>query len=662
MALKFQTTLILALACASAAIRARDPKDMKELVSDSVTICGNDDIWDDITSPKSVNAIRGIGWKRIDGIMQGFVSNHKDLVEASETVINNLKKKIAEKEEKESSRPLTQEEIESLVKQAVEHETSFTSKEAAEATACGKPGLEFNGQRFSPEAFDNSNIVMTDLARSFFTPSLESDVSTFTTKCEDYLGFKRTGDDVKDDLESYCDELCNELAQTVQAVSNEIGAGPQEDLRKLKKELAKEQTKKEGLYGKQKQCEDAIKKIDRFHKYIDDLAGDMSSKFKAFKKAEWALFDAEEVWKKLTKNFIEQQNAVDTAMKGLTDLGQAATKANDEMLTADAAMKDSKEKFKVATDEWTALREDMEGLRAAEKYADEVKEKLSLLLLSMDDYAEECVREPVRNIGLYEEADVYDTNFFTWEVKTLPAKVDMNSALSAFHDYCENTAKGIFDKVKAKVDLSPLCDLQPQTETLKQIVSTVQARKDKVVEAITDVQSWLNPFKGTDVTEATEQPDYVAHGEPLGLRRVMSMGLEQFYSGYLKKWKKYGEFLTLLGGLSVAITDLDSKLQQAADHMTGVAGELAAAEDHLENAVAVFKQAETDANLEKEDLKNVLQGLEDKVKQAKNTLEDLKLKVAEARKQWKDAEKTLLAQHSAASSLAERYASTFKLE
>merc|ERR1719325_435054 len=179
----------------------------------------------------------------------------------------------------------------------------------------------------------------------------------------------------------------------------------------------------------------------------------------------------------MTANLLAQQQLVQKATSGLTDLGVAASTAKEEMETADAQVADVTTALTKATDEWEALTADMEAVKVAEKYADEVKERLSLLLMKMDGYVEECVREPVRNIGLSEETKVYDGEFFTWDVNKLPAKEDMNDALSAFHQYCEGTAKGIFELVKDKVDLSPLCELQPQDDTLTEIVTTVQKKK-----------------------------------------------------------------------------------------------------------------------------------------------------------------------------------------
>jgi len=663
MVLKLRLTLGLALFQASTARRARDPAGMRALGSgDDVTICGDPDIWADITSPDSIYGVRGIEWSKIDGTMENYVDIHKDLVASSDQTINKLKKKIEEKNAKASSRPISEDEIQDLVEKSVAHSTSFGSSEIAKVTACGKPGKKFNGKRPNPRGFGKSKEIMMEVAEEFFTPDVESDVGRFTTVCEDYLGFQRTGDTKKDDIESYCDELCADLAKNAQAVSDRKGDGSKADVRKLQRELQKNEVQREELYSKQTQCEHATTSINSFRKYLEELAQDMSDKHEIFQDAEWALADATDIWNELTGKLLEQQATMEDAKKGLTDLGKAAQAASEALDTADAQKQSASGALKTAEEQWKTLTADLEGVRAAEKYADDVKKRLSLLLLKMDGYVEECVREPVRNIGLSEETKVYEGQFFTWDVETLPAKEDMDAALSAFHDYCENTAKGIFEKVKDTVDLSPLCELQPQDVTLNEIVTTIQDRKNSVVEAITSVQSWLDPFKGTDVTKETEKPDFVDHGEPLGLRRVMNMGLEEFYSGYLKKWKKHGEFLQLLASLTVAISDLDKKVASATDAMEKAAGEMKAAQDQLESAVATFKQAEDAATLEKQELVDLVNTLEQQVSEAKQNLEDLEKKVQEAKKAWKISSETLLTQHAKASAFAEKPAAISELK
>merc|ERR1719499_132475 len=457
------------------------------------------------------------------------------------------------------------------------------------------------------------------LHQSFFDDKLgaedfvEADKLQFTKACEDALGFERTGDDKKDDMASYCDEMCAEMAQAVQVVSNQKSPAKKYDVKKLERELSKAEAKREQDSTKKEECENAQTRIGSYRTYLQGLLDEMSSKHKLFQNAEWALANARDVLDDLTSDLAAQQLLVDQANQGLSELGQIEQSTKDVLETAKASLADAKASLDKETDEWKTLSADLEGVRAAEKYADDVKKRLSLLLLKMDGYVEECVREPVRNIGLSEETHVYDGGFFKKDVSESMGKEPMEEALSAFHKYCEGTAKGIFELVKDKVDLSPLCDLPPEAETSTEITAAVQERKDVIVEAIQSVQSWLDPFKGTDVTKDTETPEYVNKGEPLGLRRVMTLpsSPNAFYSNYLKKWKKNGEFLELLAKIAVAVTGLDEKVQQAAEALEKMTGEAEKAQSDMEVAVASFQKAAQDAQLEKNTLERYLGGSEE---------------------------------------------------
>merc|ERR1712204_103145 len=121
-------------------------------------------------------------------------------------------------------------------------------------------------------------------------------------------------------------------------------------------------------------------------------------------------------------------------------------------------------------------------------------------------------------------------------------------------------------------------------------------------------------------------------------------------------------FLALLASITVAINDLDGKVTKAADEMDRVANELETAQAQLERAVAAFKQAEQDANLEKQQLTETMDDLENQVNEAKLNLEDLKKKVAAARLAWGLSKTLLLTQHAAASSLTEEQVVVHRIE
>jgi len=559
---------------------------------------------------------------------------------------------------------MSEEEIKGLVKQTVEDAAAFGSTDAAVETACGKPGLTFKGQRPNPLGFDGSVTASEAIAGKFFDERLseddfvESDVVSFTKVCEDYLGFQRTGNTVADDVASYCDEMCSELARKVQMVSNEKSPTRKVDVKKLERELQRTESNRLEKVAKQKECEGAKERINHFRDILKGLSGEMSAKHVLFQKAEWALADAQRALLSLTQDLETQAALVERANQGLTDLGQGEAAAKKEMEVATAGLADAKSSMGIATDDLNSLMDDMEAVRAAEKFADEVKQRLSLMLMSMDGFAEECVREPVRNIGLSEETNVYEGEFFVKDVSLSPATGDVQKALSAFHKYCEGTAKNIFDLVKDTVDLSPLCNLQDEEETMQEITRAVQQRKDAVVESIEKVQSWLDPFKGTDVTINSEIPEYVEEGEPMGLRRVMSLlpgsSSETFYSTYLKKWKKKGEFLELLSKIETAINGLNEKIERQQGELNKKTSEAQAAEEGLEIAVAAFQKAADEAQLEKTELTSVLEDLKRSVESAKQNLEDLEKRREEALQAWIETRDALIKMHAeATASLSE---------
>lgn len=661
----------LVLLSSVAAISTDDPTDIKGLVSTSVTICGDDYIWSDIASASGVNGIKGINWKDIEDTMDDFLGDQDTFLEQIDTKIQNLKEEIARKKGEASSRTITEEEITELVKKAVEHETSFKSKDAAIKTACGKPGMMMlDGNRPNPQGFENGLMVMESIAGEFFDGKIsqkdyvESEMKTFTRVCEDSLGFQRTGNDKADDLASYCDEMCAELARTVQDVSNMKSPTRKTDVRKLERELQRAETQKAERFAKKKECTDAKTRIFEFQKYLKALAADMAIKHVLFQRAEWALADAQKALLSLTQDLEKQSELVDKANKGLSDLGVKAAGAKQNMDEATSLLADAKYSLDTETDDLNALMADMEDVRAAEKFADEVKEKLSTMLMQMDGFAEECVREPVRNIGLSEETKVYEGEFFVEQVSNSGATQDVKAAVGAFYNYCENTAKDIFELVKDKIDLSPLCDLQDEDATMQEITQAVQERKDAVVHSIETVQSWLDPFKGTGVTQQTEIPEYVEEGEPLGLRRVVSLlntgGSESFYSTYLKKWKKKGEFLELLKKITTAINGLNDKIQTAQDELNKRTAEVTRAQDGLAEATGACMEAAKNWDLEKEDLTNVMQELETSVVNAKQNLEDLKRKREEAKLAWMETRDALVKMHKeATTSLGETHAGLY---
>jgi len=126
--------------------------------------------------------------------------------------------------------------------------------------------------------------------------------------------------------------------------------------------------------AKQKECEGAKERINNFKDILKGLSGEMSAKHVLFQKAEWALADAQRALLSLTQDLETQAALVERANQGLTDLGQGEAAAKKEMEVATAGLADAKSSMGIATDDLNSLMDDMEAVRAAEKFADEDKD------------------------------------------------------------------------------------------------------------------------------------------------------------------------------------------------------------------------------------------------------------------------------------------------
>lgn len=148
----------LLLVSRSGAVNHSDPSQerLSSLVSKSVTICGDDDIWDDLSKPSGISGIKAIDWQSIEGTMTEFLENQDLFIGVQDKKIQSYQEQIDKRSGGKKSQKLSQEQIEQMVDQVVQHEESFGSKDAAIATKCGKPGELFNNKRPNKEAFKNS--------------------------------------------------------------------------------------------------------------------------------------------------------------------------------------------------------------------------------------------------------------------------------------------------------------------------------------------------------------------------------------------------------------------------------------------------------------------------------------------------------------------------
>lgn len=124
---------------------------------------------------------------------------------------------------------------------------------------------------------------------------------------------------------------------------------------------------------------------------------------------------------------------------------------------------------------------------------------------------------------------------------------DFKVQLKDFHETCTGPAMKAFEKIKHIVDLTPLCQVGEEDEIAQEEVDSVQNRINLLTEDLQNVQSWLNPFRGTHMTKGQEK-EKVQSGEPEGLVHIQGVCSQgNFYTEYLAEWKwSQGKFHGLL--------------------------------------------------------------------------------------------------------------------
>jgi len=614
----------------------------------SVTICDDEDIWIQVSSPTSAEGIRGINWQSIKEKVDDFIENQQVIIDAATPSMKKLQELIASKEGKRAPDDISKEDIENLVLQAVSIKAAFGHRDAAEETRCGKPGHTYEGMKFVT-GFENSVEAMVSVSESFFTSEIKATRDTFTTICEDFLGFQRTGNAKDDDLASYCDELCSEMARVAQDVSDARATAGKSDLVKLKKQLAKLELDKRTQEMSQDECRKEWNRLEQFKKYMEQLQTDIKVKHKVVMSAESALYEASQIMEETVAKLDAQQSKVEKVVEGLTPLAEAATEAKARFDVTQTWENSLKDQLKSAQDEMARLENDLEKIRQADTFASNIKQRLSVLLMKIDSHHEEAFREPLRRIGITEDYDAYaGAAGFARDVMSTESFESMTTGLAQLHGTCQKALES-FKSLKLNVDLTPLCVLPQQDEAVQQLGSAVQARSDKVVESLMNIQTWLSPYKGNKehtFTHELEATDYVGVGEPLGLRRMLGVQVDgRFYKNYLVHWKRYGKFLKLLASLGDVISDLDNKIQEAEEKIDNLMDELFQAEQQLTEAVSYLESTEFAAKVEKDTAEDEITSLQAAMNDAQNSLEDLKLKFQEAIDQWREAKHLLISSH-----------------
>merc|ERR1712013_589344 len=135
------------------------------------------------------------------------------------------------------------------------------------------------------------------------TGEWKSEKKKFDGVCKQFLD---AGDD---ELANYCGEVCFELADTVQVVSDKYSKSPGDAM------------------SRKEQCERSKQNIDGFQKYLESLDEEIIARHTAVRKAERDLDDAQWSLDELEKALAKQRGLVSDAEKLLTGAEETVQEA-----------------------------------------------------------------------------------------------------------------------------------------------------------------------------------------------------------------------------------------------------------------------------------------------------------------------------------------------
>jgi len=577
-------------------------RDPEEKVA-SVTVCEDDAIWETIMASPDVGSIRAIPWKDVSESIMNYLENEGVIIGNLEEEVQKLEDQIKKKKAAEVSQILSDDQIQKLIIDSISIEGSYGSVETAKITACGKPGKKPKVPFDSMEVATDSVVLLAKPLLS--SGEFKSSKKKFIDVCKAFL---EAGDD---ELANYCGEVCSELAEVVQGISDQQSNNVKSTVL-LEKKLAETHLALMDAKKRQGQCRQSKENIEGFQAYMESLDAEITLRHKAVRKAEAELDSAQWALDDLQKKLGAQQQLVDGAAKLLTGSQGVVKEAKKALETVIEDDEKFIEQVGQATDLVSQLREELSNMKKASEAILDIKKYVSATTLKMGYYVDVAVREPVREIGLVEETNVWD--YFSESVATEQCSAEFKHQLTDFHEYCTGPAMMAFEKVKKYVDLTPICKLDEESKIAAEEDQAVQARIGFLTHDLKEVQSWLDPFRGTDTTAEKEQKK-VELGEPEGLRQVMGVyGSTNFYTGYLKEWKvEKGKFHQLLKQLTATMKALEADVLREEELLQNLQGALTLVSKAREQAKQKLDDALADeqAALEgKEELEKVMASLE----------------------------------------------------
>jgi len=607
------------------------------LSSRSNAICGGEELWKMMTQSTAIGSIQNIKWAEIEAKADEYISEQAWAKKRLTSELQHLQQRIEEKRKQESQTDMLPDQVSVLVTSGL---SDFGGLNEAQRTMCGHPSVRPHAPR---SAYRQARETFKNAAITVFNGMVRLDGDTFSKACAAMLPCTQS--------RCYCEELCQDFRDMAQDLSDTTArtrAGSSAD--ELDMEYSRKAKQLQFHSDEEAKCKQDKQQIMNFGAQIDALKDDIKIKFSKVQDAEEAL---EQVMWDVTdvEDLLKDQEAQ------LGQMLQVLKQSGAEFKAAEEKVKNIKDKVvtflrAVAAGEAT-LKEATQQLsqgKNANRLVTLLKATVSTIMLRMAFHFQVAVQAPVEAIGWNQYLSL-DEYFHKDPSQTRSGRA-MKEAVAAMEAHCVGTAMKAFSAVVKTVDLRPLCDFGRVDSIFSDINKAINERTANIREEIEIVVSWLNPYKGQQITKE-QVKQYVLAGEPEGLREIINTYGKTKFFGYLTKWSLGSEFLELINKLGKAITDMDMAVQKTNQKLEGLLAGLKSAIKEKEDAA---KQLEAAANTLKADKQRTLMAqdavkkLEEQNVEMNNRLQHLQSQANEANKEWQSAKDKLVESHQQATS------------
>lgn len=613
---------------------------LKQFLSHGDTICGEPKIWHLMTDDPSVEGVQNIKWGEIEALAVAYMRSQEAIIKELEMTLEGLDGRIGDALKDEDPGVISTQQIAALIDTAV---ASFGGLKAAQDTQCGRPGFKPRPPRY---AFQQSLDAFKAAATELFDGTVVSDSGLFLDDCKKLLP--------EEDEGSYCGNLCQRYADEAQALSDattgaNIGASAEL--------LTQQYDAQEALARAQaelQQCKQAHESIQGFEVEIDALKKEMNDRHGDCIRAEEALDDATRDLKDLEGLLAEEEEKLPAAIAMLEEVGvdvSAARTALEALQKEEGAVKVTVES---ADRRLAEVQQRLFAAKQADKVIEELRAAVSVTAMKMQLFFERAVLKPTRDVGLDESLDL-DRHFFE-NPKLIKSAGVMKETVYALDRFCKVEAKPVFEAVKHKVDLSPLCAIgnpcDIKVELNKAVLDTMQAE----IEQIDSVRSWFDPYKGLPGMTSDRVEQLVADGELRGLREYSQVYSTTKFSEYLRGWMLGGRHLALVAQLKDMIVVLEGTFKELITEMSHFTEKMEVSTRLRADAESKLQEVASRQGLaadKKAALEKQIRELDERSGSMAKLLDDLEMEVMLAWAEYDKAREKLLAAHQEATSFLE---------